>query len=106
LAVFDPSFFSLGEKCGSKIEMNYTITLEENPQIEDIQTIRQNIVTFNRIHTGIDDYKPLVLILRDALGNHLRWYRNLQIVGGLVGETYLGTIKILKFFQKSNRIPI
>jgi ribosomal protein S18 acetylase RimI-like enzyme len=64
-----------------RIRMNYTITLEENPQIADIQTIRQHLVTFNQIHTGIDDYKPLVLILRD---------NNLQIMGGLVGEIYLG----------------
>jgi GNAT superfamily N-acetyltransferase len=64
-----------------RIRMNYTITLEENPQIADIQTIGQHLVTFNQIYTGIYDYKPLVLILRD---------RNLQIVGGLVGETYFG----------------
>jgi ribosomal protein S18 acetylase RimI-like enzyme len=72
------------------IRMNYTITLEENPQIADIQTIRQHLVTFNQIHTGIDDYKPLVLTLRLTPLALSFAYRNLQIMGGLVGETYLG----------------
>jgi ribosomal protein S18 acetylase RimI-like enzyme len=65
--------------------MDYVISLQENPQPEVIQAIRSNLVAFNRLQVGTDNYKPLVLTINNAAG---------ETIGGLIGEAYLGWLYI------------
>lgn len=54
------------------------ITLEENPARQDIETLNRAIIEFNRDRTGEDNFKPLILFLRDE---------QKAIVGGIIAST-------------------
>ncbi|MBE9051226.1 GNAT family N-acetyltransferase [Nostocales cyanobacterium LEGE 11386] len=55
------------------------IEIAAEPQPDEIEFVTQQIMKFNSSRTGEDNYKPLVIFLRDS-DNH--------VVGGLIGETY------------------
>jgi GNAT superfamily N-acetyltransferase len=57
----------------------YTMTVEEHPTQEDIETVRWGLSNYNRQHTGDDSFTPLNLFVRDAAG---------AVAGGLLGGTY------------------
>ncbi|WP_225893993.1 GNAT family N-acetyltransferase [Atlanticothrix silvestris] len=63
-----------------------TITVEDNPELKDIQAVIGNILDYNNnSQTEKDIAYPLAVLIRDATGN---------IVGGLVGETQWGWLFI------------
>lgn len=64
---------------------NYQITRLENPTAADIHEIQNKLIEYNRSQTGIDDYQPIVLNIKDD---------NNQLVGGLTGHIYLGWLYI------------
>jgi hypothetical protein len=46
--------------------MNYIISFQENPQPEIIEAIRSNLVTFNSLQVGRDNYKLLIFTINNA----------------------------------------
>jgi ribosomal protein S18 acetylase RimI-like enzyme len=60
------------------MDRTVTIALEENPARQDIETLNNAIIEFNRARTGEDNFKPLVLFLRDE---------QKAIVGGVIAST-------------------
>lgn len=63
----------------------YTLVLEETPNPEDVQAVRDALTTFNTDAVGPDNHLPLALFVRDRHG---------QIVGGLLGDTFWGWLHI------------
>ena len=57
----------------------FKITIEENPRAEDERAISAGLNRYNIAQTGRDDYRKLVVLVKDESN---------QIVGGLVGGTY------------------
>jgi GNAT superfamily N-acetyltransferase len=64
---------------------NFSITIEDDPTPEDVQTVREGLHAFNRLHAPDDAYQPVALFLRDADGS---------LLGGLLGETYWGWLHV------------
>jgi GNAT superfamily N-acetyltransferase len=63
-----------------------TITVEENPELKDIQAVIGNILDYNNNSQKQKDIAyPLAVFIRDATG---------EIVGGLVGKTHWGWLFI------------
>lgn len=62
-----------------------TISMEENPNPDDIKTVRDGLSRFNFPHTGDDSYTPISIFLRDENG---------VVTGGLLGGTYWGWLHI------------
>lgn len=60
------------------MDRTVTITLEENPAPQDIETVNNAIIEFNRDRTGEDNFKPLVLFLRDE---------QKVVIGGVIAST-------------------
>jgi GNAT superfamily N-acetyltransferase len=65
--------------------MGYIISFQEDPQTEAIEAIRSNLVTFNRLQVGRDNYKPFLFTINNATE---------ETIGGIVGEAYLGWLYI------------
>ena len=61
------------------VNEEYTITLEENPSAEDVRAVGDGLNRYNLAQTGRDDYRKLVVLIKDEAG---------VIVGGLIGGTY------------------
>jgi GNAT superfamily N-acetyltransferase len=76
-------------------EMNYSITLTDSndPAIRD--AIVGPLVTYNLRQTGLDDFRPLAIVMSDASG---------QPIGGLWGRTVYGWLFVeLLFVPESLR---
>jgi len=63
------------------MDNSYRLTLEETPDANDLDFVRERLNEFNRLHVEDDNYKPLTIFLRDHQGT---------IMAGLVGATYWG----------------
>ena len=64
---------------------SYRLTLEETPDANDLNFVRERLNEFNRLHVEDDHHKLLTIFLRDHQGT---------IVAGLVGATYWGWLHV------------
>ncbi|WGS54117.1 GNAT family N-acetyltransferase [Paraburkholderia sp. D15] len=69
---------------------NHSIRLTDSPQLADIETISHSLNAFNIEKTGVDDVRPLAVLIRNAGTD--------KVVGGLTGRTSLGLLFIDLFF--------
>lgn len=63
----------------------YKMVVEPAPNPEEIDIVRQGLVTYNYSHTQDKSYQPLVIFIRDATE---------AVVGGLLGDIYWGWLAI------------
>lgn len=63
----------------------FTIRIEEQPDPEDLRTVRDGLDTFNHMYAPPDSYQPVAIFLRDDAG---------ALRGGLLGATYWGWLYI------------
>ena len=63
------------------MDADYTVTVEEVPDLGDVQFVRAQLTAFNRAQAADDQLQPLLILIRGAGG---------KIVAGLVGGTYWG----------------
>jgi GNAT superfamily N-acetyltransferase len=61
------------------------LTVEDSAEGDDIETVRRQLHAHNVAQTGVDDARPLTILLRDDTG---------QVVGGLCGHTFWGWLAI------------
>ena len=62
------------------------LIVEEQPDPDDEAAVRQGLVDYNRLHTGVDeDYRRLAIFVRDEHG---------KVAGGLLGVTYWGWLYV------------
>jgi GNAT superfamily N-acetyltransferase len=61
------------------------LTLENAPNEADEQFVQDQLIAYNLAKTGLHDYQPLAVFLRDDAG---------AILGGLTGFTWGGALKI------------
>lgn len=64
---------------------DYIIAVEESPDYRDSNVIVQGLIDFNAGHTGGETPRDLVVTVRDEAD---------RIVGGLVGDTYVGWLQV------------
>ncbi|NDJ21231.1 GNAT family N-acetyltransferase [Nostoc sp. B(2019)] len=62
-----------------------TITIEDNPNPEEIHTVISQLVEYNNSQVEKDIYQPLAILIRDT---------NSTIVAGLLGKTQWGWLFI------------
>ena len=66
------------------------IVLTDEPDAADTKIIADNLHAYNTSQAGYDDYKPLAVFVTDpATGT---------VVGGLYGGSYLGQLRVDRFF--------
>lgn len=63
----------------------YSLTVEENPDLKEVQFLDNRIYEYNAAQTGIDDGRLLAIFLKDEGG---------QPVGGLYGWTWGGYLEV------------
>jgi GNAT superfamily N-acetyltransferase len=61
------------------------LSLQDEPAESDVRFVQDQLNEYNMARTGMRDYQPLAIFLRDDVG---------KIVGGLTGFTWGGTLKI------------
>lgn len=57
----------------------YTITVEDQPDSEELEIVRAGVIDFNITRSGADDHRKLSVLLRD---------KEQTVIGGLLGGTY------------------
>jgi GNAT superfamily N-acetyltransferase len=60
-----------------------TVIVTDTPAADDVAVIAQGLGTYNVEQTGIHDYKPLAVLVRDADG---------KTIGGISGRSSLGLL--------------
>jgi GNAT superfamily N-acetyltransferase len=65
--------------------MEFNISLEDSPRPEDVAQVVEGLTAFNRLYAPVNQYRALVIFLRDSIG---------EILGGLVAETYWGWLHV------------
>ncbi len=65
--------------------MKRTLTLEEQPNPEDVAIVRQGLYEYNLPYADDNNYKELTIFLRDETD---------AVIGGLLGATYWGYLNI------------
>jgi len=66
------------------------IEITDAPDPQDVQSIRTGLNEFNAIASGIDDQRPLAVLVRDPVTR--------EVVGGLTGRTSRGLFFLDVFF--------
>ena len=66
------------------------IVLTDAPDDADIKVIQEGLRAYNTEKAGYDDYKPLAVFVTDSATG--------KIVGGLYGGSYMGQLRIDRFF--------
>ncbi|MBN1886438.1 MAG: GNAT family N-acetyltransferase [Thermoflexales bacterium] len=73
----------------------YTLTVEEDPEPEEVALVIEGLRAYNRSHAGDDDHRKLAVFVRDAQE---------RIVGGLLGDTYWGWLGVsILWIEESHR---
>jgi GNAT superfamily N-acetyltransferase len=70
------------------------LSLHDDPDEADVRLVQDQLNEYNMEQTGMRDYRPLAVFLRDDSG---------QIVGGLTGFTWGGTLKIEVLWVRTDR---
>ena len=63
----------------------YTLTVEENPEPEEVALVLEGLRAYNRSQVGDDGHRKLAVFVRDAQE---------RVVGGLLGDTYWGWLGV------------
>jgi GNAT superfamily N-acetyltransferase len=72
-----------------------TVVLTDTPEPDDVAVIGQGLGAYNVEQSGIRDYKPLAVLVRDASG---------KTVGGISGRSSLGLLFLdLVYLPKTMR---
>ncbi|GLQ93855.1 GNAT family N-acetyltransferase [Dyella acidisoli] len=66
------------------------IVLTDTPDSVDLAIIRRELDQFNRTASGIDDQRPIALLVKDPIAH--------EVLGGLYGRTSRGVLFIDVFF--------
>lgn len=66
------------------------ITVTDAPDPADTAVIADGLRAYNTAQTGYDDYKPLAVFVTDPTSG--------KVVGGLYGGSYLGQLRVDRFF--------
>lgn len=66
------------------------IEITDTPNPEDVAAIRAGLNHFNAIASGVDDQRPLAVLVRDP--------ESQQVVGGITGRTSRGMFFLEVFF--------
>jgi GNAT superfamily N-acetyltransferase len=61
------------------------LSLQDDPSERDVQFVQDQLNEYNMARTGMRDYQPLAIFLRNDVG---------EILGGLTGYTWGGSLKI------------
>lgn len=67
-----------------------TIVLTDAPADSDLKIIQEGLRAYNTEKAGYDDYRPLAVFVTDPAGG--------QVLGGLYGGSYLGQLRVDRFF--------
>ncbi len=67
-----------------------TITLSDAPDDEERAVITKGLRAYNEAHAGGSDARPLTILVRNP--------ETKNVVGGLLGRTYLGLLTVERFF--------
>jgi len=71
------------------------IVVSEAPGDADIKIIQDGLKAYNTEKAGYDDYKPLAVFVTDPATG--------KVVGGLYGGSYMGQLRIERFFLPEDR---
>lgn len=71
------------------------ITVTDAPDEADIKIIQDGLKAYNTEKAGYDDYKPLAVFVTDPETG--------KVVGGLYGGSYLGQLRVDRFFLPADR---
>jgi len=71
------------------------ITVTDAPDDADIKIIQDGLKAYNTEKAGYDDYKPLAVFVTDPATG--------KVVGGLYGGSYLGQLRVDRFFLPEDR---
>jgi GNAT superfamily N-acetyltransferase len=66
------------------------IVLTDEPDAADTKMISDNLRAYNTSQAGYDDYRPLAVFATDPVTG--------KVVGGLYGGSYLGQLRVDRFF--------
>ena len=66
------------------------ITLTDAPSPEQTAVIQNGLRAYNTSRAGYDDYRPLAVFVTDPVSG--------EVVGGLYGGSYLGQLRVDRFF--------
>jgi GNAT superfamily N-acetyltransferase len=66
------------------------IVVTDAPDDADIKIIQEGLRAYNTEKAGYDDYKPLAVFVTDLASG--------KVVGGLYGGSYLGQLRVDRFF--------
>ena len=66
------------------------IVLTDEPDAADTKVIADNLRAYNTSQAGRDDYRPLAVFVSDPATG--------KVVGGLYGGSYLGQLRVDRFF--------
>jgi GNAT superfamily N-acetyltransferase len=70
------------------------ISVTDAPDDADIKIIQDGLKAYNTEKAGYDDYKPLAVFVTDPATG--------KVVGGLYGGSYIGQLRIERFFLPEN----
>lgn len=68
----------------------HSINLTDSPQPNDVELISRSLGEFNVHKTGIDDARPIAVLITDSETN--------KVIGGLTGRTSLGLLFVDLFY--------
>lgn len=71
------------------------IVVTDAPDAADIAVINDGLRAFNTSQAGYDDYKPLAVFVTDPVTG--------KVEGGLHGGSYLGQMRVDRFFLPEDR---
>jgi GNAT superfamily N-acetyltransferase len=66
------------------------IVLTDTPDAADTAVIQEGLRAYNTSRAGYDDYRPLAVFITDPATG--------KVVGGLYGGSYLGQLRVDRFF--------
>jgi GNAT superfamily N-acetyltransferase len=72
-----------------------TIVLTDAPDAADISVIQEGLRAYNTAQAGYDDYRPLAVFVTDPATG--------KVVGGLYGGSYMGQLRVDRFFLPEDR---
>ena len=71
------------------------IVVTDAPDPADTAVIADGLRAYNTAQAGYDDYKPLAVLVTDPVTG--------KVVGGLYGGSYLGQLRVERFFLPEDR---
>ena len=66
------------------------ITLTDTPDDRERAIVMDGLRAYNETQAGVSDARPLAILARDPVTS--------EVVGGLLGRTYLGLLTVERFF--------